>query len=358
MADEPRYWSSPTDDEPPAAPTPPTGWGGSSQGPPAQSGAYGNSWSAPAGWGGPALGAPKPGVIPLRPLGLGEILDGAVSVVRRYPVPTLGLSAVVAVVTTVATIAFLLLVPDATLGTSVDPSAAEFTDAQIGGTLLGLLGTVLVALIGTVVLSGFITAVMGRAVLGRDITLGEAWQQVRPRIWALLGATLLVSLLASLPVLVAAVLLVVGLALQSVPLTVVGGIVVFVSIPVAVFLYVRLALATPALILEKASIRASLRRSWALVKGAFWRTFGILVLASVIASVLQGILQVPFIAIGALAVEPSSVLGVILTSLGGGIATAIVGPFAAGVTALLYLDRRMRAEGLDVTLTAAANEGR
>src|SRR3984885_11885612 len=35
--------------------------------------------------------APKPGVIPLRPLSVGEILDGAFTAVRRNPKATLGL---------------------------------------------------------------------------------------------------------------------------------------------------------------------------------------------------------------------------------------------------------------------------
>ena len=43
--------------------------------------------------------APKPGVIPLRPLGVGEILDGAISYIRANPGVTLGLSAVVITLT-------------------------------------------------------------------------------------------------------------------------------------------------------------------------------------------------------------------------------------------------------------------
>ena len=39
----------------------------------------------------PAI-APKPGIVPLRPLGVGEILDGAFTSMRRYPKATLGLS--------------------------------------------------------------------------------------------------------------------------------------------------------------------------------------------------------------------------------------------------------------------------
>ena len=39
--------------------------------------------------------------------------------------------------------------------------------------------------------------------------------------------------------------------------------------------------------------------------------------------------------------------------VGAGIAQTVVAPFTAGVRALLYIDRRMRAEGLDVSLMAA-----
>lgn len=54
-------------------------------------------WGQQPGWAPPP--APKPGVIPLRPLGLGEILEGAISYIRANPKVTLGLSAVVITLT-------------------------------------------------------------------------------------------------------------------------------------------------------------------------------------------------------------------------------------------------------------------
>ncbi|MGZ4595519.1 MAG: hypothetical protein ACXV3V_01220, partial [Actinomycetes bacterium] len=51
--------------------------------PPAAPGTQGWGAPPPPGWGAqPAWSPPKPGVIPLRPLGAMEILDGAVSTVR------------------------------------------------------------------------------------------------------------------------------------------------------------------------------------------------------------------------------------------------------------------------------------
>jgi hypothetical protein len=58
--------------------------------------------------------APRPGIIPLRPVGVGEILDGAFTAVRRNLKATLGISAAVMVICSVVV---ALLAPD-TLVTS------------------------------------------------------------------------------------------------------------------------------------------------------------------------------------------------------------------------------------------------
>ena len=50
-----------------------------------------------SGWGRPPMAA-KPGVIPLRPLGVGEILDGAVSTMRTHWRTVLGISLTVSVI--------------------------------------------------------------------------------------------------------------------------------------------------------------------------------------------------------------------------------------------------------------------
>lgn len=64
-------------------------------------------------------------MIPLRPLGVGEILDGAVSTMRTYWRTVLGISLTVAVVTQIAVILLQGLVLDDSASTDVlnDPSA-------------------------------------------------------------------------------------------------------------------------------------------------------------------------------------------------------------------------------------------
>jgi hypothetical protein len=298
-----------------------------------------------------------PGVVPLRPLTLGEILDGAVKVIRRYPKPTLGLSAIIAVVTTVLGLLLVLAGDYSSFaddlrsgGSSDDPFANGADVASIPVSLLGWLAGL--------VLTGFLVVVVGKAVLGQPASFGETWQQVRPRLWALIGLALLTGLLTSAPM-IAGGLVAVLLAYISPVLLVIGIPLVIASVCLGVYLYVRVSLASAALVLEKASVRTALTRSGVLVKGDWWRVFGILLLVQVISYVVSQVMVIPFAIIGGISLFASPDEGgatalFLLVTVGSGLATFLVSPFTSGARALLYVDRRMRAEGLDLTLQAAA----
>jgi hypothetical protein len=304
--------------------------------------------------------------VPLRPLGLGEMLDGAVGVMRRYPRPTLGMSAAVAVVIALLNVVLLLTVlrPLATF----DPTTPLTGDTEqlqtlLGGAAVGGLLGGLLALLASAVLTGILTAVVGKAVLGQPLDVRQAWQSVRPQLWKLVGVSVLIA------VLVAAVLFAaVAVAVAVVAAAGAGPGAVLLAVPIAlagvlaaVYLGVRLSLAPCALVLEKVGVRDSLRRSWALVHGDWWRVFGITALTLVIAAFVGVLVQAPFELFGyggfggltgggdALAART-----LIASSIGAIVASTLIDPFTAGVRALLYVDRRMRAEGLDVALAAAA----
>ena len=76
--------------------------------------------------------------------------------------------------------------------------------------------------------------------------------------------------------------------------------------PVFVFVYVRLGLATSALILERIGVIESLRRSWTLSRGAFWRLFGIQLVTSLVVGFAAGALMFPVTMVGMLAVFATS----------------------------------------------------
>ncbi|MFJ8959417.1 glycerophosphoryl diester phosphodiesterase membrane domain-containing protein [Lentzea sp. NPDC102401] len=307
----------------------------------------------------------KPGVIPLRPLAVGEIVDGAITTMRRYPKQIIGVAAVVAAVTQI--VGLLVQLPfldDLTAVVSLDPNtmtpeqvADQFTSA-ITGFLTGALLSVVLALIGTVFLSGYITVVVGHAVLGKQVTFGEAWAEFKPRLLPLLGATLLLGLAFTLlPIL----FLLPGIAMGSGPTVVLG---IVICIPLVIWLWVRFALVTPALVLERCGVGTAFGRSQKLVSGAWWRTFGILLLAFLITIVIEWIIGLPFGLLGAATTgfsdSPAAALSagsLTLSTIGGVIASTITLPFSAAVTVLLYVDRRMRSEGMDIELQRAAGHG-
>jgi hypothetical protein len=282
--------------------------------------------------------APKPGVIPLRPLGLGEILDGAITAMRTYPKQMLGLTALVSALSNLLVVGIVLLIRNTTdlfVIRAFYDTPGEAALAALRVLLFTLLPTLLIALLARMFLAGVLTIVMGKAVLGQPVTIREAWQHVRPRIWSLIGVSVLFTLI------------------------VIGGTILLV-IP-GIWLYTLFSLASTALILEGAKVGRAFGRSNELLRDAWWRTFGILLLAALIAGILQYIVAIPFNLLdGGLnritgsGPVPGFALAILITVIGGIIADVITLPFSAGVTTLVYIDRRMRREGMDIELTRQA----
>jgi hypothetical protein len=291
-------------------------------------------------------------------LGVGEILDGAISAIRRHPKVMLGISALVGVLAAVLS----GLSNWATLRSSADVSSQDELDAA-GIAAIGITGAgVLITSLATLMATGMLTVVLGRAVLGQGISVREAWRQARKFIWRLIGLWLLTGLivaaLAAGGILVAVLL---GVLLGG-PGIFFGVLVAIAGVVFAAYFYVKFWLAAPALVLEKQPIVQSLRRSSRLVKGSWWRVFGILVLSAILAAVIGQVLQTPFslLSYGSSVFDPNAVIEPSFLEVAGGsvgvlLAQAVTLPFQAGVTVLLYIDQRMRKEGLDIELTRATS---
>jgi len=93
--------------------------------------------------------------------------------------------------------------------------------------------------------------------------------------------------------------------------------------------------------------------------------FWILLLTGLIVLIASAVLRIPFSLITSLVggsagffglAGPATVAGVIIGAVGGIVAGAVTRPISAGVTVLLYLDLRMRKEGLDLALQSAATQ--
>ncbi|WP_329272564.1 hypothetical protein [Streptomyces sp. NBC_01451] len=378
----PAQWSAPTGPRapgqaPPPPPPPGPGWGGNHPGTPGGYngpggyGGYGPHGGHP-GWGGNWGGPPpaaKPGVIPLRPLGVGEILDGAVSTMRAHWRTVLGISLTVAVVTEIVAILLQGLVLDDNASVNgLDSTSASFEELSraMGDALLSSGVLFVISMIGTVIATALLTTVTSRAVLGKPVTIGEAWRDARPQIPKLFGLIflLLLTVVAIVAVGIAPGVLVAlaGSEGGGAALAVLGG---FGASLVALWLMISFSLASPALMLEKQSILKSISRSAKLVRGSWWRVLGIQLLASIIAMVVSSIVVLPFTFVAS-ALTGDGISGLldgtgsfgwtflVVSGIGSVIGSMITFPITAGVTVLLYIDQRIRREALDLDLARAA----
>lgn len=255
--------------------------------------------------------------VPLRPLGLADILDGSFRVIRHNPAATLGVSAVLAVVR-VATTAGVQL------GTYqlLDTVQLELLTSLVIGTAVGT------------VLTGMLTLVVTQDVLGVRITAREVVTRLRGRVWALLGLAVVIAVLESL------------------------GVVAFLV--VGVWLWGLWAVAVPAMMVEGTSIRGALARSRLLVSGVWWRVWGIRALGFLLAGLLGEMVAVPFVLLAAAVSDTSFTLTgsssgtpvafLLIVSAGAVVSTTLTAPIRAGIDALLYIDLRVRREGLDIVL--------
>ena len=323
-------------------------------------------WGPPPGWGGPFRQAPKPGVIPLRPLSVGEILDGAFAAMRAHWKVMVGIAVVIALLVQVFEIPvqWLLNRNFSPQDIGEDPTAEEAWD-YLGDTVMVSIVPLIVATLGQIAATGMLTAVVSRAVIAKTMSARQAWASVRPLLPRLLGVTFAAWLL---PVVALFVAMLPGLLLMAVGAQDFGALLVLVGaiggVVLAVHLYVCFALAAPTLMLEKQSVRKSLERSRKLVMGSWWRVCGVMLLIALIMAIVGTIIQTPFMlltggfsnltASNASEISDPTFGDLLINGVGAVVSSALLFPFAAGATALLYIDQRIRREALDLELARAA----
>ncbi|WP_205844296.1 hypothetical protein [Mycolicibacterium sp. GF69] len=327
---------------------------------------YGPPGYAPPGYGPPGYAPPalKPGVIPLRPLSLSDIFNGAVAYIRMNPKATLGLTTIVVVATQL--LALILSVGPLAAGGQLIPTLSGeeevSTGVLVGSMMSSLTGSVATGL-ASILLSGLLTVVVGRAIFGSGITIAEAWQRLRGRLWALIGFSVLEILGALLLIaVVAGVIVGIGFAVGGAAAVVIGIPLVLALIAALVYLGTMLTFAPVIIVLERLGIVAAVQRSFALIKRDFWRVLGIRLLAVIVAQLVAGAVAFPFslggqIVLMAATTTAAALLALILLSVGGAIGQIITAPFSAGVVALQYTDGRIRREAFDLVLQTGAGYG-
>ncbi|TDU04945.1 hypothetical protein EDD99_3425 [Streptomyces sp. 846.5] len=364
-----------------------TGWGGpAGGGGPGGWPGGGGPGGAPGGPGYPGWGfipvppPPKPGVIPLHPLSVGDIFGGVFGTLRRHflavYVPllltALGSALLFGVLAAVAYSPLQSIYDAARDDAYFSPSSGQSL-TLVGFSAGGLLVAALGGLACYLVCSTTCTAVLRHAVLGRKVTVRQVWSESRPHLWRVLGISLLLTLgAAAAGVVVIGLAASLGAAAQSG--SVFGATLLLFWLPVmvaAMYVTVRLVLVIPVVVLENQRPIAALRRAWRLNEGAWWRSFGIPYLVGLVGSVAGQLILVPAVVIGLLpvfgqlsrtpdsATVPHIGFGAVaffylMMGIGFAVVMVLVLPLTPLTNGLLYLDRRIRRESLDLALAEQA----
>lgn len=348
---------------PPGAPVPPPG---AQHVPPPGPGGHPARFGAQAPWPGARMPVARPGAVPLRPLGLGDLLDATVKIVRHNAGATVGAALLVSV--------FSLAVPlivSVAVASSVDLSAWSDEDVvPTEGEAIGMIIAVSSWFIGvalqsiaSIFVAGMCAHATRAAVLGQTISLREAWAATRGHRWRLLAGGLLTGLTMLLSLTLVVVVVAVAAVVGGTVTAVLSGIVGFVLwLGFMAWFWIRvMTLLTPLLALEKKGVLASFRRGHALTRGHFWRLFGILLLVTLVLQLVVGMVALPVQLLGMVPslTGASANVAFVSEAAGQGVAlllgTAMSTPVVATLSALLMVDLRMRKEAFDVELLQATS---
>ena len=182
---------------------------------------------------------------------------------------------------------------------------------------------------------GAMAFAVGSLYLGENISVGECYRRAWSRVLSLISS----GIVFWVPALLLALLTTVTTHIPP-ALTV---LVIIIGFPLSLYLLVSWFSYAQAIMLEgRKGPRNSLRRSHELVRGSWWRVFGI--------GIVFFLIYVAAIIPGFIASEFSPIVGDVLISLAGAVVTPIV---YIGAT-VVYIDLRVRKEGY--TLEAMASE--
>jgi len=196
-----------------------------------------------------------------------------------------------------------------------------------------------VGIFGAVFLFGAGATAVGQHYVTGDIVLLSCYQ----RAWWKVVSLAIIAIVAAFFLLVA------PMAMLVKNETWIAGTAAVVLIP-AFALLIYWSLAVQAVVVEGYSPMEALHRSTRLIKGNWWRIFGITVVLGLIATGLRLVAIIPFVvAASIVSTEPASNAAGSILALGGVIVGIFVLPVLFIAVTLVYYDVRVRKEHFDLT---------
>ncbi|HUF82956.1 MAG TPA: hypothetical protein VMQ81_00025 [Acidimicrobiia bacterium] len=262
----------------------------------------------------------------LRPLRIGEILDAGIKITTKRFWALAKLVAVVTVPIQVVS-AFVSLSTldedaiDATTATS-NQIDSEFWTQLAGNFVVSLLG-----LLATLVALAACTRIVAGAYFGEEPDWVGSLRYAGRRLHSLLWVGFLYGLMVAI-----------------------GTLGCFIP---GIWLAVAYSLAIPALLIEDSRGWKALVRSFRLVRGRWWPTFGVLILGYLLITIVQTMISLPVL--GLLLAggdDPNVAVFIVGSTITGTISTVLTTPFLVAMLVVIYVDLRVRKEGLDLQLMA------
>ncbi|MFE4542170.1 hypothetical protein [Arthrobacter sp. NPDC056727] len=308
--------------------------------------------------------------MPLRPLMFGELMDGAFQTVRRNPKAMLGAGLVAQALGAVIAGILPLVMPASDASAGALPG--NFSSSQVTsilGVAGGFLLVGLVSLFIGMVMQGAMVVPVARSILNRRTGFRQMWLLARGRAWTLVrlaGLGVAAALLA---------MALIGLATAGLANSMGTGALVIVLplflafIAAMIWVSVKLTVAPAVIIVEDVGAWDGIRRSWAVTRGSWWRVFGIVLVVSLLVGVIGQIVLIPVTLLAGLLTAvagPQDLAGqaaalqavvVVVTAVVSAAVGAVAFAFQTSVMALLYMDLRMRNDGLDIALLRLLEAG-
>jgi hypothetical protein len=282
-----------------------------------------------------------------RPLPLPELLDELFRLYRRYFSLIVGVALVVALPGLIWQLVTGNYKASSSLSNLFTTTPGTTTPTFSSTQLSNLSTDYGLALLGGLILLPFSVGAVYRAVtdvvLGRATTIGSVLRETLSRYWLLFGFIALFFVL----ILAWVIALFIGLVLLVLP-----GLAVLCF---GVFLGIRWSMSLAAMMAENIGPIQGFSRSWNLVKGQWWRTFGILLVVGILQSIISFALAALFAIVAAAATTGGVRLAV--QAIGSTLLSTLVSPITTIAVVLLYFDLRVRKEGLDLDQLAQQSSG-
>ncbi|HUS62327.1 MAG TPA: hypothetical protein VMY34_09025 [Acidimicrobiales bacterium] len=308
----------------------------------------------------PKAGNARTGPLPLHPMTVADIFDGAFKLLkanaRSLFVIVLVLVGPAQVLAAFATRG--LLGGESFLTAFTDPTVIDSTaQTQSFWEAAASFLAVILQLLLLPFIGGAISRVVAASYLGEELAPGPALRAVFRRGGSLFAAFLLVHVAELLPFLVlgiVGIVLVAAGAFSGGAATAVGviGFIALVGFGGlwAVAAMPFFVVVAPAVVVEDLGPIRSCRRSIELVRRRYWPVLGMALLSGLVASMLGNMLGIgPQIVAALIGFK----WGWIIVAAGGIFVSLVVTPFVAIVATLLYFDLRIRTEGFDLAVIAA-----